>query len=232
MRRTYISPEFEYKKVFGTFNMKEESSFFGSKMLEIEDVLELTTQSLVYYQNSNSEQLDLDIEKLTLPIVYSVSEDFKENQTLLIDDSQSEFQKNSNTRYTLTINLETILENYLFATLKQYRTFEGVSNTMCYSGDVNFSMKQYILKNVVDRYKFNRVELFLNYVDLRDQNIRRFNNTWASNPSVVSIESNKLKNLQTETEYDFSSIKVIFSQEKSSQLFSFEYYFKLYWEKL
>ena len=232
MRRTYISPEFEYKKVFGTFNMKEESSFFGSKMLEIEDVLELTTQSLVYYQNSNSEQLDLDIEKLTLPIVYSVSEDFKENQTLLIDDSQSEFQKNSNTRYTLTINLETILENYLFATLKQYRTFEGVSNTMCYSGDVNFSMKQYILKNIVDRYKFNRVELFLNYIDLRDQNIRRFNNTWASNPSVVSIESNKLKNLQTETEYDFSSIKVIFSQEKSSQLFSFEYYFKLYWEKL
>jgi hypothetical protein len=232
MRRTYISPEFEYKKVFGTFNMKEESSFFGSKMLEIEDVLELTTQSLVYYQNSNSEQLDLDIEKLTLPIVYSVSEDFKENQTLLIDDSQSEFQKNSNTRYTLTINLETILENYLFATLKQYRTFEGVSNTMCYSGDVNFSMKQYILKNVVDRYKFNRVELFLNYVDLRDQNIRRFNNTWATNPSVVAVESNKLKNLQTETEYDFSSIKVIFSQEKSSQLFSFEYYFKLYWEKL
>ncbi len=232
MRRTYISPEFEYKKVFGTFNMKEESSFFGSKMLEIEDLLELTTQSLVYYQNPNSEQLDLDIEKLTLPIVYSISEDFKANQTLQIDDSQSEFQKNSNTRYILTINLATILENYLFATLKQYRTFEGISNSMCYSGDVNFSMKQYILKNIVDRYKFNRIELFLNYVDLRDQNIRRYNNTWAANPSTVGVDSNKIKNLQTETEYDFSSIRVIFNQQKNSQLFSFEYYFKLYWEKL
>lgn len=232
MRRTYISPEFEYKKVFGTFNMKEEASFFGSKMLEIEDTLDLTEQSLVYYQNSNSEQLDLDIEKLTLPIVYSISEDFKANQTLQIDDSQSEFQKNSNTRYILTINLATILENYLFATLKQYRTFEGISNNMCYSGDVNFSIKQYILKNVVDRYRFSRVELFLNYVDLRDQNIRRYNNTWASNPSIVGVESNKIKNLQTETEYDFSSIRVIFNQQKSSQLFSFEYYFKLYWEKL
>jgi len=184
MRRTYISPEFEYKKVFGTFNMKEEASFFGSKMLEIEDTLDLTDQSLVYYQNPNSEQLDLDIEKLTLPIVYSISEDFKANQTLQIDDSQSEFQKNSNTRYILTINLATILENYLFATLKQYRTFEGISNNMCYSGDVNFSIKQYILKNVVDRYRFSRVELFLNYVDLRDQNIRRYNNTWALNPSI------------------------------------------------
>ena len=232
MRRTYISPEFEYKKVFGTFNMKEEASFFGSKMLEIEDTLDLTDQSLVYYQNPNSEQLDLDIEKLTLPIVYSISEDFKANQTLQIDDSQSEFQKNSNTRYILTINLATILENYLFATLKQYRTFEGISNSMCYSGDVNFSMKQYILKNIVDRYKFNRIELFLNYVDLRDQNIRRYNNTWAANPSTVGVDSNKIKNLQTETEYDFSSIRVIFNQQKSSQLFSFEYYFKLYWEKL
>jgi hypothetical protein len=232
MRRTYISPEFEYKKVFGTFNMKEEASFFGSKMLEIEDTLDLTDQSLVYYQNPNSEQLDLDIEKLTLPIVYSISEDFKANQTLQIDDSQSEFQKNSNTRYILTINLATILENYLFATLKQYRTFEGISNNMCYSGDVNFSIKQYILKNVVDRYRFSRVELFLNYVDLRDQNIRRYNNTWALNPSIVGVESNKIKNLQTETEYDFSSIRVIFNQQKSSQLFSFEYYFKLYWEKL
>jgi len=47
MRRTYISPEFEYKKVYGTFNMKEESSFFGSKMLEIDDILELTEQSIV-----------------------------------------------------------------------------------------------------------------------------------------------------------------------------------------
>jgi hypothetical protein len=232
MRRTYISPEFDYKKVYGSFNMKEESSFFGSKMLEIEDSLELTTQSIVYYQNPKGEQLDLDIEKLSPPIVYSVSENFKENHTLVLDESQSEFLKNTTTSYVLTINLETILENFLFATLKQYRTFDGVKSDMCYSADVNFSMRQYIIKNVVDRYKFNRADLFLNYVDLRDQNIRRYNNTWSTNPTAISTEINKLKNVQTETEYDFSSIRLTFNQQKSSQLFSFEYYFKLFWEKL
>jgi hypothetical protein len=232
MRRTYISPEFDYKKVYGSFNMKEESSFFGSKMLEIEDSLELTTQSIVYYQNPKGEQLDLDIEKLSPPIVYSVSENFKANHTLVLDESQSEFLRNTTTSYVLTINLETILESFLFATLKQYRTFDGVKSDMCYSGDVNFSMRQYIIKNVVDRYKFNRVELFLNYVDLRDQNIRRYNNTWSTNPTAISTETNKLKNVQTETEYDFSSIRLTFNQQKSSQLFSFEYYFKLFWEKL
>ena len=232
MRRTYISPEFDYKKVFGTFNMKEESSFFGSKMLEIEDSLQLQDQSIVYYQNPKGDQIDLDIEKLSPPIVYSVSEDLKANHALVLDDSQSDFLRNTTTRYILTINLETILENFLFATLKQYRTFDGVKSSMCYSGDINFSLKQYVIKNVVDRYKFDRVELYLNYVDLRDQNIRRYNNTWAINPSAISIESNKLKNVQTETEYDFSSIRLTFNQQKSSQLFSFEYYFKLFWEKL
>ena len=70
MRRNYISPEFEYRKVFGTLNMKEESTFFGSKMLEIEDIIELHNQGIIYYQNSNNEQIDLDIERSLNPIVF------------------------------------------------------------------------------------------------------------------------------------------------------------------
>jgi hypothetical protein len=30
MRRNYISPEFEHKEVYGTYNMVEESNFFGA----------------------------------------------------------------------------------------------------------------------------------------------------------------------------------------------------------
>jgi len=176
MRRTYISPEFNYNRVFGTFNMREESTFFGSKMLEIEDSLDLHNQGIIYYQSSNFEQIDISIETSLTPIVYSTSDDKKINHTLIIDDSQSDSQRNTQTRYIMNIDLKTILKNFLFATLKQYRTFEGVRNNMCYSGDINTSIKDYIEKNIVDRYKFERVDLFLKYVDLRDQNVRRFNN--------------------------------------------------------
>jgi hypothetical protein len=231
MRRNYISPEFEYKKVFGTLNMKEESTFFGSKMLEIEDNLELHNQGIIYYQNANKEQIDLDIERSLSPIVYSVADDKKSNHTLVIDDSQGESQRSNLTKYILTINLKNILENFLFSTLKQYRTFDGVRNSMCYTKNVDFSIREYIVKNITDRYKFDKVELYIKYVDLRDQNVRRFINTWISTDEISSNEY-LLKRIQTNTEFDGSSIQVLFNQEKSSQQYSFEYYFKLFWVKL
>jgi hypothetical protein len=231
MRRTYISPEFEYSRVYGTFNMKEESSFFGSKMLEIEDILDLNNQSIIYYQNLNKEQIDLEIETSLSPVVYSLSDDKKNNHTLVLDDNQSESQRNSQTKYVITIQLKTILENYLFAILKQYRTFEGVRNVMCSNNNVNFSIKEYISKNILDRYKFEKVELYLRYVDLRDQNVRRFINNWYSSDDII-VKENLLSKVQTETEFDESSVKVLFNQEKSSQQYSFEYYFKLSWVKL
>lgn len=231
MRRNYISPEFEYRKVFGTLNMKEESTFFGSKMLEIEDIIELHNQGIIYYQNSNNEQIDLDIERSLNPIVYSASDDKKNNHTLVIDEAQSDPQRNNLTKYIMTINLKNILENYIFATLKQYRTFESVKNTMCYTKDVNFSIKEYVIKNVLDRYKFDKVELYMRYVDLRDQNVRRFVNTWYTSNDIISSEYLN-KKIQTDTEFDQSSISVLFNQDKSSQQYSFEYYFKLFWVKL
>jgi hypothetical protein len=231
MRRSYISPEFEYNRVFGTLNMKEESSFFGSKMLEIEDSLELHNQGIVYFQNLLNEQLDLDVEKTSNPIIYLVSDDKKVNHTLILDDSQNDFQKNGLTKYIITIDLKAILENYLFAILKQYRTFEGVRNSMCSTKDVNFSIRNYITKNVVDRYKFDRIELYVRYLDLRDQNLRRYSNVWVSDESI-SVKEYLNSKIQTDTEFDFSSIRVLFNQEKSSQEYNFEYYFKLFWVKL
>lgn len=231
MRRSYISPEFEYNRVFGTLNMKEESSFFGSKMLEIEDSLELHNQGIVYFQNLLKEQLDLDVEKTSNPIIYLVSDDKKANHTLVLDDSQNDFQKNGLTKYIITIDLKAILENYLFAILKQYRTFEGVRNSMCSTKDVNFSIRNYITKNVVDRYKFDKIELYIRYQGLREQNLRRYNNVWVSDESI-SVKEYLNSKIQTDTEFDFSSIRVLFNQEKSSQEYNFEYYFKLFWVKL
>lgn len=230
MRRNYISPEFTYKPVFGTLNMREQSTFFSSKMIEIDDILEFHNQGLIYYQNGRKEQLDFDIEKSLAPVVYSVADDKKNNHQLIIDDSQSDSQRNNLTKYILTIDLKTLLNNFLFATLKQYRTFEGVRNNMCYTNDVSYSIKEYVTKNIVDRYKFSKLELYLKYIDLREQNVRRFSNTWNSSDEM-SQDQYLVKKIETETEYDFSSVRVRFNQEKSSQQYSFEYYFKLFWEK-
>lgn len=232
MRRSYISPEFTYNNVFGTYNMNEQSSFFGSKMLEIEDSIKISDNNIIYYQNLNNEQLDLLIENSLSPIIYNSSNDKEINHTLIVDDSQSKYQLDNQTKWIMNINLNNILTDYIFAILKQSRTFEGVKNTMTISNDVNFAMRDYITLNVLNRYKYSKIELYVKYNDLKDQNVLRYKNNWSTTPSSIISESNQLKRLQTETAYDYSNIRVVFDQEKPSSKYSFDYYFNILFEKI
>jgi hypothetical protein len=229
MRRSYISPEYQTKAVYGTLNMLEESTFFGAKMLEIEDSIVIDTLDIIYYQNQNGEQLDLSIESSFASIVYSSSDNKKSNHTLVLDPSQPKSQLDNNTRWILTIDLKTIITDYLFATLKKFRTFEGIKNDMNIYANTDTAIKSYINYNILNRYRYKTIQLYINYVDLRNQNTLRYNNTWNKNSINTS---NLLTKLQTETEFDESSIKVTFNQEKPSSTYRFDYYFNIIFEKI
>lgn len=226
MRRTYISPEYLNNEVYGTFNMIEESNFFGAKMLDIEDSISVGKQDIIWYQKLNNEQLDYSIESSLQSYVYSPSDEKKANHTLLIDETQSKYQLDEDTRWIMDINLSEILTNYLYANLKKYRTFEGVKNEMTKENDVNVAIKNYIKYNVVDRYKYKSIEFFIEYKDLRGQSLLRYDNDWE--PNTIT----KFNKLQTETAFDNSRIKVTFNQEKPSSDYSFNYYFNILFDKI
>jgi len=232
MRRDYISPEFDYTRTFGTYDMTESSSLLGSKMLEIEDELDLHNQSIIYYQNLQKEQIDFSVESSLPAIIYSVSDDKKSKHTLSINDTQNEFQRNGNTKYILTIQLQELLTNYIFATLKNSRTFEGIRNKMCKKNDVDVSISEYIIKNVLNRYKLDKIDLYLKYNDLRSQTALRFSNKWSSDIDTITTSNYLLKKLEIDTSFDLSSAKINFNQEKSSQNYNFDYYFKLNFKKI
>jgi hypothetical protein len=229
MRRNYISPEFESKEVYGTYNMVEESNFFGAKMLEIEDNILINNQNIIYYQMPNGEQLDLSVENTLQSYVYSASSDKQQNQILTIDPSQTEYTKENLTNWILDINLKGILANYLFAELKTWRTFEGIRTNMNYYNDVNAALKNYINYNVIDRYKLSRIDLYLQYKDLRSQNLLRYKNNW--NPDIVS-PVNRLTKFQSEMSVDGGYTKITFNQQQPSSTYTYEYFFNLYFEKL
>jgi hypothetical protein len=229
MRRSYISPEYLTKSVYGTLNMLEESTFFGAKMLEIEDSISIDTLDIIYYQNQNGEQLDLSIESSLASIVYSSSLNKQNNHSLVLDPSQPKYQLDNNTKWILTIDLKTIITDYLFATLKKYRTFEGIKNDMNIYSNVDTAIKSYINYNILNRYRYKSIQLYINYIDLRNQTTLRYNNEWNKN----SINTpNLLTKLQTETEFDESSIKITFNQEKPSSTYRFDYYFNIIFEKI
>lgn len=229
MRRNYISPEFESKEVYGTYNMVEESNFFGAKMLEIEDNILINNQNIIYYQMPNGEQLDLSVENTLQSYVYSSANDKQQNQILTIDPSQTEYTKENLTNWILDINLKGILANYLFAELKTWRTFEGIRTNMNYYNDVNAALKNYINYNVIDRYKLSRIDLYLQYKDLRSQNLLRYKNNW--NSDIVS-PVNRLTKFQSEMSVDGGYTKITFNQQQPSSTYTYEYFFNLYFEKL
>jgi len=232
MRRSYISPEFEQSRVFGTFNMLESSTLFASKMLEIEDEIFLNEQSVVYYQNTQSEQIDVSVETSTEPITYKLIDDKFNTSELIIDPSQNDFQRNTKTKWILTIKLRTLLTNYIFALLKENRTFEGIKNNMTSRNSVDTAIREYISKNVLNRYKVENISLFLKYNDLRRQVALRYKNKWSNNPTEISSSLYKVSKIETQTAFDYTSLKVLFSQERNSDLFNFDYYYTIYWSKI
>lgn len=229
MRRNYISPEFEYNKVHGTFNMVEESSYFGSKMLEIEDKITIGSKSIIWYQKANNEQMDLPSESKLNPTTLDINTIKSQNQNLSIDKSQTEFQKNDKTKWILNISLRDIFINYLYGIMKEYRTFEGVTNNMTVYNDVDVAIRNYISNNVINRYKFTTIDLFIEYKDLKGQNVLKLINNFS-----VDAETNgtKLNKIEVSIDYNQTLLEIRFTQEKSSSQFSFNYYFNLNFEKI
>lgn len=230
MRRTYISPEFEYNKVYGTFNMSEQSSFFGSKMLEIDDMISIKNDNIIYYQLSNGEQIDIRSESGIYPqIIYDAVYDKYNNHTIIIDESQKDIEKDQNARWILDIQIQNILRNYIFATLKKFRTFEGVRNNMTINNSIDSSIIEYIDTNILSRYKFSRIEFFLKSVDLLTIGGLKYDNKFD-----VNIESSQslFAKFETETDANDIDLRLKFYQDKPASQNSFNYYFNLYFEKL
>jgi hypothetical protein len=229
MRRKNISPEFTYNKVNGTLSMLEESSFFGSKMLAVDDNITISNDNLVYYQSFNREQINLSTESSSSPIVYNTVDSKNILHTIKIDETQTQTQLDDNTRWIMEISLNELLRSYLFATVKKYRTFEGIKNSMSIYNDIDASIYEYIDKNILNRYKFKSVDFFISYNDLKLQNILRFKNVYTQS---TENSNNIFKKIQTDLDFNSITLKLLFSQEKPSTLFSFNYYFNLFFERI
>lgn len=228
MRRNYISPEFKYVNINGTMNMTEQTSFFGSKMLDIQDTISILNENLIYYQDQNKEQLNFSLEKNLDPIVYSSINDKSSNHIIKLDESQSSIQLTSNTKWNIEIDLNKILTNYVFATLKKYRTFEGVKNNMTIYNNIDSGIKDYISKNVINRYKYKSVDFFVDYKSFSEDGSMKYKNTFAE----ITNNSFITKKLQSILNENQEKLNILFNQEKPSESYNFNYYFNLYFEKI
>lgn len=229
MRRTYISPEFKFQPVYGTLNMEEESSFFGSKMLEIEDSISLLNDVIVFYQNEKNEQLDLEREYDYPPKTYDLLVDKFDNHKLTLNQFQTPIEKLNFAKWSLEINVKTLLRNYFFSILKKNRTFEGVTNDMTFNKNIDSSIKSYIERNVMNRYELQTSEIYIVPVDLLGKGTYKYKNIW---DPTIKQEQYKLNKFTTETDINGNVLKIFFSQNFPASQYSFRYYYDLKFRKL
>lgn len=226
MKKTYIVPEFISTNVPGGYSPKDTKTFIGGAAIFVDDVIKVLNTDILWYENSNNEQLNFNIESSYEPKIYSTSVSKNKHSRLYLDAKQSDYQKNRNAKWYLKIDTASVLSDYLFASIKKYRTFEGLTTRMSKYKNVDLTIKDYIRNSVSEFYEIDEIIVYIEYYELSENNTKQFTTKW-----VNSINNqNKLTNLQIEKNSDESSVLIAFEQWPST-LYTFNFYYDITYKR-
>lgn len=226
MRRNYISDEFIFSDVNGTLSMYEKSSLMGGKVMSIVDNIIVDNSNIIYYQNSKFEQINLPLELTYNPFYVNLSS-LKQDNSILYKDN-SGFSDINNSNWIIEINYKKILLEYLFGVLKNKRTFQGIFVENTLNGSVDLSIREYIISNLIDRYSYDSIELWISYKDLNDDGNFIYNNNFNVN-ILNSLNINK----EFEKIYiDENLVKFRFKSKKDTSRYAFDYYFNIKYNRI
>ncbi len=226
MRRNYISDEFKNNSVNGTLSMVEKSTFFGSKMMMIDDNILIDSSNIIYYQNEKSEQINLQLE-LTYEPLYINLNNVKQSNIIVYMDNNG-FNDVNNSNWIIEINYKKILLDYLFGILKNIRTFQGIYRENTQNNSVDLSIIDYISLNILDKYLYSSIDLWVSYNNLNDDQNLKYSNKF--NENIMCDE-----NINKEFEKIYSDEKIIkfkFKSKKDTSKYSFDYYFNIKYNRI
>lgn len=241
MKENLILKKYQTEPVFGTYNLTEETSFFGSKVMEVEDDIIIDNSAIQYFQFSNEDdpdngyqyyELDLFFEELFLLDLVNLK---LENHTIN-KFHQNQIDEKYNTRWLIEINTREILTQYLFAKIKERRTFKTIDHNLLKNKNINESIFLYISKNILDRYKFDKIDFFVKYEDIKDVSqltvLKKYDPIFKSE---LQLKEYKVENINVEINNfidPLSNLKINYSQIKPSTEYKFDYYFNIYYKKI
>jgi hypothetical protein len=238
MKSDLIISRYKTEKIIGTKSSFDSKTFFGSKMIDIEDTI-IVDESIIQYsevfdsidkRNNGYQYYDDvdDVEKIYLVDLTDVKDD-KHTITL---SSQSADELKRNTNWLMIIKWREILIDYLYLKLKEARTFNTIQFDNVLSENINLYIRKYIENNLLSRYNFSSINLYIEYFDL-DVGDEDTSPNLVFNPVFdinVKKDKNQIKNVNTTVFTDILNIN--YKQTESSEQKKFHYYFDLIIEKV
>jgi hypothetical protein len=256
MRKSFLTKEYSLEGIAGTMNMKEQRSFFSSKILEIEDEMLINENDINWTESSDKTQ-GIRLEDINR--TFNTEEIKNINHSMIISPAQSEQEKREFTKWDLKINVRELVTQYIFAQLKVNRTFAGIDNQKTLKGDIDAAIYQYISENVYPRIKFFNIILYIKYYKIGEpqgfldsnnepvialQYDTKFRENLITPPSIggestsdyvkrVADFKNSItvKNFQLTTDPNQNVASVIYKQTESSLNYKFDYYYDVIWKK-
>lgn len=250
MRKNFLTKEYSLEQRPGTLSMLEKRNFYGSKILEIPDTLTVDEIDIVWSE-SNDKTQGINIDDQTK--VLDVSTLKKDNHTIQRAPRQTDRDIREYTIYEMTINIEDIIYDWIFAQLKKFQTFSGIRNEETFKNDIDIAINEYIQVNIMPRIDFETINLYVRYFPIGtfDESgtvSLQYDIKYSENiitPPAISGEStdqlqirsaafkNSLKVANFELSLDaFKRVATLrYKQTQSSQNYKFNYYFDVVYKK-
>lgn len=238
MKSDLIITRFKTEPIIGTKETNDTKTFFGSKMVDIEDYVIIDNSTIQYSElfktgttDNNGYQYYQDIDQLESIYLVSLT-DLKGSNHNINLVSQSSIDLKNNTQWTMTIDWKKILSEYIFYKLKNRRTFKCVKYTDVLSENINLFIRKYISDNLINRYVFTQLNLYVQYIEIDGSN-QYMDPNLLFDP-IYTIDVKKDENLITNANSIVSDTTLIvnYKQTKPSEKMKFNYYFDLIFTKL
>jgi hypothetical protein len=250
MKKNFQTREYSTEPVAGTMNMSETRAFFSSKILEIEDVMKVDENDIIWNESiDNTQGLGVDNQNRSVDMLT-----LKQNaHALTRAPRQSESQLREFPTWELSINIQDIIVEYLFGQLKRNKAFYGIPNSKTASGNIDDAIRQYVLLNVLPRIKFSKIDLYVKYyrigekqddgkvalqgnVNFVESIITPLPKSGESTGQYMNRVSDykkglKITNFQLTTNSTQTNAVVTYKQIQNALEYKFDYYFDVIFEK-
>ena len=155
MKSDLIITRFKTESIIGTKESNDTKTFFGSKMIDIEDTIIVDDSEIQYSEmfntgntDNNGYQYYEDIDFLEKIYLINLT-DVKANGHTTSLVSQSSIDLKNNTQWSIIIDWKNILGDYMFYKLKNRRTFKCVKYTDVLTENINLFITRYFSSSIV-----------------------------------------------------------------------------------
>lgn len=244
MKKSFLIKEYTRSLIPGTMSMKNVKNFFGSQLIDVEDIIRIDDKIVEWTELFNGTQL-----KTTNEISKSLSlKDIKgQYQNISLLNQQSTLDKIEFPVWSLKIDLANILIKYLYSQLKHNRTFENIKTTVVKNANIELSIIDFIDQNIFKKYKLSTLLLYIKHIPI-DQQYLAYSPIWdytitlkngvrMSNLELQTASANGkallVKNYQLINDFTYANeIEIKYRQTESAKTHTFLYHYDVVFEKI